>query len=152
MEAAIINLRDTYGVARRSRACAPWERHAEDPAPRSGVTAYFFQDDDGVGITESNKGWDNVTLSAKKLGALTKVSRDLTEDAVISVVDDLANEMAYAFAVKEDQCLLIGDGTSHLRRHAGHQLQDGGHAYISRVALATATTPWPRWTTPTSPR
>jgi HK97 family phage major capsid protein len=36
----------------------------------------------------------------------------LDEDAVISIADDLAGEMAYAFAIKEDQCGFIGDGTS----------------------------------------
>jgi hypothetical protein len=39
-----------------------------------------------------NKGWDNVRLSTKKIGALAKVSKDLIEDAVISVVDDMAQE------------------------------------------------------------
>ena len=38
--------------------------------------------------------------------------RDLIEDAVISVIDDLAEASAYAFFVKEDNCYLNGDGTS----------------------------------------
>ena len=33
-------------------------------------------------------------------------------DAIISVGDDLTREMAYAFAVKEDACGFLGDGTS----------------------------------------
>jgi hypothetical protein len=31
---------------------------------------------------------------------------------VINMGDDLAGEIAYAFALKEDQCGFIGDGTS----------------------------------------
>jgi len=36
----------------------------------------------------------------------------LSEDAIINIADDLADEMAYAFALKEDQCGIDGDGTS----------------------------------------
>jgi len=50
-------------------------------------------------------------LTAKKLGALTRMSTDLSEDAIINIADDLASEMAYAFAAKEDACGLDGDGT-----------------------------------------
>jgi HK97 family phage major capsid protein len=138
MEAAIINLRDQYGVARRlARLRTMGNDTLKIPRRKSGLTAYFFQDDDGVGITESNKNWDNVTLSAKKLGALTKVSRDLVEDAIISVVDDLAGEMAYAFAIKEDQCMLIGDGTSTYGGIRGINNYMEASSYISKYAAAS---------------
>lgn len=138
MEAAIINLRDSYGVLRQLARTRPMSSdQLKIPRRKSGLTAYFFQDDDGVGITESQKAWDNVTLSTKKLGVLARVSRDLVEDAVISVVDDLANEMAYAFAVKEDQCWLVGDGTSTYGGMQGLITKFEANAYISRTALTT---------------
>ena len=43
---------------------------------------------------------------------LTKYSNELNEDAVLNIGDDLAGEIAYAFALKEDQCGFLGDGTS----------------------------------------
>jgi HK97 family phage major capsid protein len=43
---------------------------------------------------------------------LTKYSNELNEDAVLNIGDDLAGEIAYAFALKEDQCGFTGDGTS----------------------------------------
>lgn len=138
MEAAIIMLRDSYGVARRlARNRAMQSDTLVIPRRTGGVTAYFFQDDDGSGITASDKGWDNVGLSAKKLGALTKVSKDLIEDAVISVVDDLAQEIAYAFAKKEDQCLIIGDGTSTYGGMTGINTKFEATAYASRIAAAS---------------
>ena len=73
------------------------------PRRTGGVTAYFFQDDDGTGITESAQGWDNITLSAKKLGVLARVGRDLVEDAVINVIDDLGQAAAYAFFVNKSK-------------------------------------------------
>jgi HK97 family phage major capsid protein len=138
MEAAIIMLRDSYGIARQlARTRAMQSDTLVIPRRTGGVTAYFFQDDDGTGITASDKGWDNVGLSAKKLGALTKVSKDLIEDAVISVVDDLAQEIAYAFAKKEDQCLIIGDGTSTYGGMTGINSKMEATAYASRIAAAS---------------
>jgi len=43
---------------------------------------------------------------------LTKYSNELNEDAVLNIGDDLAGEIAYAFALKEDQCGFIGTGDS----------------------------------------
>jgi HK97 family phage major capsid protein len=138
LEAAVIMLRDRYGAARQLARIRPMNSDTlKIPRRKTGLTAYFFQDDDGVGITESSKNWDSVGLSTKKLGVLNKLSRDLTEDSVISVVDDAANEMAYAFAVKEDQCLLIGDGSATYGRMTGINPKFESTAYVSRTALQT---------------
>ena len=138
MEAAIIMLRDTYGVARRLCRIRPMGTdQLRIPRRKGGITAYYFQDDDGVGITASDKAWDNVTLSAKKLGALGRLSKDLIEDAVISVADDMAQEQAYAFAVKEDNALLVGDGTSTYGGINGIITKMEATAYKSRIALTT---------------
>jgi HK97 family phage major capsid protein len=80
------------------------------PRRSSGLTAYFVSDNSEV--TASDKEWDQVNLVAKKLGVLAKYSSELAEDAVISIGDDLTDEIAYAFANKEDECGFKGDGTS----------------------------------------
>lgn len=137
MENAIIMLRDSYGVMRRLARSRPMNvDQLKVPRRKSGLTAYFFQDDDGTGITESQKAWDNVTLSTRKLGCLAKVSRDLVEDAVISVIDDLGQEMAYAFAKKEDECYINGDGTSTYGGIQGIVYKMNQSAYISRFGMA----------------
>lgn len=138
MEAAVIRLIDQYGVARRLARVRPMNTDTlKIPRRKSGVTAYFFQDDDGVGITESSKGWDNVTLSTKKLGAQVRYSRDLAEDAVISLGDDIAFEIGYAFAIKEDQCFLTGDGTSTYGGIQGIITKLEASAYISRYTMTS---------------
>ena len=43
---------------------------------------------------------------------MTRMSTELAEDAAINVADDLAREMAYAFATAEDAAGWNGDGTS----------------------------------------
>lgn len=138
MEQAVIDLRDTYGVIRKLVRVRPMSSDQKQiPRRTGGVTAYFFNDDDGTGITASDKGWDDVTLVAKKLGCLSRISKDLVEDAVIDVVDDLAQEMAYAFAVKEDQCGINGDGTSTYGGMTGFRSKFVNTAYLSRITLAS---------------
>ena len=137
MEDAIISLRETYGVARQEcRIHAMTTDHTYVPRRTGGVTAYFIGET--TEITESEKSWDQVELTARKLGALTRMSTDLGEDSVINIADDLANEMAYAFAKKEDECLWDGDGTSTYGGTVGIRVKmiDGAHAgsYVEAVA------------------
>jgi HK97 family phage major capsid protein len=108
---AIIDLRETFGVFRREAKVEPMASDTKTvPRRVSGLTAYYV--DENVDITESEKGWDQVRLTARKIGILTKYSSELNEDSIISMADDLAAEMAFAFASKEDDEGFLGDGTS----------------------------------------
>lgn len=111
LEADLIDLREEYGVARqllRNRTMR--SDTLTIPRRTGGLTAYWVTDNEA--ITESTKGWDNVTLTAKKIGCLAKTSSELSEDAIIDMMDDLASEISYAFVFKEDECAFNGDGTS----------------------------------------
>ena len=81
-----------------------------DPRRSSGLTAYFVGEN--AAGTESDAKYDDVRLTAKKLMAITRMSAELAEDAVIDIGDELAGEISYAFAQKEDDCLFNGDGAS----------------------------------------
>lgn len=107
----LIDLKETYGVFRRYAYNVTMTSDTRSrPRRTGGVTAYFV-DEDTAG-TESNATWDRVTLSAKKIMVLSRVSSELNEDSVIDLGDKLAGEIAYAFARKEDDCGFIGTGTS----------------------------------------
>lgn len=107
----IINLRESYGIARQECFVYPMGTDtATVPRRVSGVTAYFPGRKEAT--TESDAEFDDVNLVAREVSALTRVSNAYAEDAVIDLGDFLANEMAYAFAVKEDACLFNGDGSS----------------------------------------
>ena len=136
MERAIIDLREEYGNARKNCRFKPMSSdHSITPRRTGGVTAYFIGET--TAITESEKSWNQVELTAKKLGALTRMSTDLSEDAIINIADDLAQEMAYAFAAKEDACCIDGDGTSTYGGMIGirPKMIDGSHAgsYVSAI-------------------
>ncbi len=111
LESAIIDLRDEYSLARREANLTVMSSDVQIiPRRTGGVTAYF--PGELVATTESDMAWDNVTLTAKEVSALTRISKSLTEDSIINMADKVAFEMGYAFAVKEDECLVNGDGTN----------------------------------------
>lgn len=127
---AIIDLRNQYGVFRRNAGVkAMTSDTMYIPRRAGGLTTYWVGESSA--ITESTKTWDQVQLVAKKLGCLTRMSSELSEDAIISVADDLANEIAYAFAYAEDLAGFIGDGTSTY----------GGITGVSTALKAAAGTP-----------
>lgn len=107
----IIDLREMYGVFRRFAKVVPMMSDQKlVPRRRSGLTVY--NPGEGSAITESQKGWDMVTLAAKKFAVLALYSSELDEDSMINIGDDLAGEISYAFSNKEDECGFNGDGTS----------------------------------------
>lgn len=111
MSTAIIDLREQYGTARRFINVVQMASDTQDiPRRTGGVTASFATEESA--FAEASKTWGQVQLRAQALGCLTKISRELAADAVINVADDIASEMAYGMAVKEDATLWNGDGTS----------------------------------------
>lgn len=134
---AVIDLREQYGVARRLARVVPMGSDTLIlPRRTGGVTAYFVGEN--VEITASDKSWDQVQLTAKKLAALTRLSREYAEDAVINVAEDLASEMAYAFAEKEDDCFFNGTGTSAYGGIVGVRTKiiDGNHTAGAKDAAS----------------
>lgn len=110
-DATLIRLLETYGVFRqftRVRNMASDIRM--QPRRTGGVTASWVTE--GSAITKSQPTFDNVQLTAKKLAALVVMSSEINEDSAISIGDELAFEIAYAFALAEDQAGFFGDGTS----------------------------------------
>lgn len=107
----LIRLRELYGVARQVMRYMPMSSDTRcDPRWSSGLTAHFVGE--GSAGTESSAAFDDVTLTAKKLMCLTRMSSELSEDAAINFGDMLAGEISYAFSNKEDECGFNGDGTS----------------------------------------
>lgn len=110
-ERTLIDLREEYGVFRPNAKNVPMGSETKlIPRRTGGLTAYFIGE--GQPGTQSSKTWDNVQLVAKKLMVLVVYSSEIAEDAIINLADDLAGEIAYAFAQKEDACGFLGDGTS----------------------------------------
>jgi HK97 family phage major capsid protein len=110
-ERAVINLRDTYGISRQFCDVKAMSSDVHlQPKRLTGLTATARGE--SVAVTESNKTWGLVQMTAKSWDILSKFTRELNEDAVIGMADDLAEEMGLAFAYAEDNSLFNGDGSA----------------------------------------
>ena len=110
-ENELITLREQYGVFRRNARVFPMSSDVKRIPKRTSTLLAYFVGEAAAG-TESTQVFDSVTLVAKKLMALTTITNELNEDNVVNLGDDVAGEVAYAFALKEDDCGFNGDGTS----------------------------------------
>lgn len=136
LASTLIDLKEEYGVFRRNAYVAPMARDTLNiPRRTGGLTAYF--PGENTTITSSDKAWDNVALTAKKMAVLSLFSSELAEDAIINIADDLAMEIAYAFAVKEDECGFNGTGAQSYGGIVGlrTKLIDGNHAAGAKDAV-----------------
>jgi|DEB0MinimDraft_4_1074332.scaffolds.fasta_scaffold11689_5 HK97 family phage major capsid protein len=103
----LINLLEEYGVARqRSRRIVMSAETWTVPKLTEHATIYYPAE--AASITESDLAFSQITLTAKKLAALVKMSTEVQEDAVISLVDTVVQSIAYQMAVAEDQNLFNG--------------------------------------------
>ena len=110
-ETELISLREQFGFFRRNARVRPMSSDTLRVPRRSATLSANFVGEATAG-TESTMTFEGVTLVAKKLMVLTTVSNELNEDAFVNLADDVAGEIAYALAKKEDECGFNGDGTS----------------------------------------
>lgn len=107
----LIDLRESFGVFRQhARVVTMTSDKLLRSRRTSGLTAYFAGE--AGSVTESEKNWDQIELSAKKLMTYTRFSSELAEDAILNIADDLMGEVGYSFSVKEDDCGFNANGAS----------------------------------------
>jgi HK97 family phage major capsid protein len=134
---AILDLRDSYGAFRRRARIVPMASDTTSVPRRPGGTgAFFFGENQAA--TETSANVDNINLTAKKIGSLIRLSSEIEEDAIVDMVDFVANEIAFAFAVQEDDCAFNGDGTSTFgrMRGIGTIVLDGNHGKAKVTAAS----------------
>lgn len=105
----IIEFREKVGIARQVCNIQPMTANTLTiPKRTGGLTVYY--PDEAASITDSTKNWGQIELITRKRAVATKISQELQEDALISVVDNAVSEMAYALALQEDNELINGTG------------------------------------------
>ena len=80
------------------------------PKRTGGATAYWVNEN--TAITDSDPTHSQVTLTAKKVTAATKVSTELFEDSVVSIADMLATELAYTLTQAVETVAFNGNSGS----------------------------------------
>jgi HK97 family phage major capsid protein len=118
MQTSIIRLVEKHGVFRQHSKVTPMGSDRKvAPVRIAGMTAHPVAE-----TKDSNEGsntgprsepqYTNIELVARKWKAWVKMSDELNEDALISIADEVALEMALAFAHAEDTAGFLGDGSS----------------------------------------
>lgn len=110
-ETELISLREQYGVFRNAARSRPMQSDTLRVPRRSSTLSASFVGEATAG-SESTMTFESVLMVAKKAMVLTTISSELQEDAFVNLADDVAGEIAYAFAKKEDECGFVGDGSS----------------------------------------
>jgi HK97 family phage major capsid protein len=110
--ATMIRLVEEYGVFRRAmRMVWPISGGSlQVPKRAGGFTVYHPAEN--ASITQSDATLSMVELTPRKTAILTAIPNELSEDALPILADFLTMEMAYAFAVDEDQAGFLGDGSN----------------------------------------
>ena len=119
---------DLRGVIRAAGEVVPIGREvASATKVLTGLTAYFTSEN--TASTSSDPVLGALNFIAKKLSTYTIISSELEEDALIDIGDMVMTLAAYAFASKEDDCGINGDGTQTYGGIVGivPQLLDGAH-------------------------
>jgi HK97 family phage major capsid protein len=110
-DTALITLREQFGVFRRNARIVPMSSDTKR-MPRRKSTLLAYAVGEASSGTESEQVFDQVNLVAKKFMVLTTASSEVNEDAFVNLGDEIGREIAYAFALKEDQCGFLGDGAN----------------------------------------
>lgn len=126
---AVIDLREEYGIARRVCRVLPMGSDTLlIPRQTGNMTTYYVGEN--TEITASDVAFDQVTLVARKLAAITRIASELAEDAVVDIAQLVVRDIAWGFANAEDNALFNGDGTSTYGGIYGvrPKIIDGNHA------------------------
>lgn len=111
VDTRIIEFTLAYGVLRRLAEVVPMASETlTSPRWSSAMIAYWIGR--GSKPTSSDPAWNAVQLVARDLGAMTKIARQLSEDALIDLAEKVTVNIARAFALAEDNAGFNGDGTS----------------------------------------
>lgn len=111
LEAAVSYYREERGVARsimevKTGTTATVERNRN--VGGTNVKALG----EGQTYDRSDVKFDRITATAKKFGALTVGTNELSDDSYVNLAEEIAKDHGYAHAVREDQVAFLGDGSS----------------------------------------
>jgi len=114
----LVWLTEKYGIARKVANVVPMSRDVTQVPRKTAIQAMSPIAETGT-ITAGDNNYGNVTLVAKKYGALFQVSRELLIDSAVNIADDIARSIAEAQAIAEDDAYFKGDGSATYANQLG---------------------------------
>lgn len=111
LSSTLIDVRENVGVCRQTADIQPMTSDTLTiPKRNGGLTVYA--PGEATALTASDKTFKQVELITKRRGVLSYISQELTDDALINIVDNVVSEMAYALALQEDVEYINGTGAA----------------------------------------
>jgi HK97 family phage major capsid protein len=104
----LINLVEEYGHARQScrrvvMGATTWQ------VPKITGHSVVYYPAEAAAITESDLTFSQITLTAKKMAGLVKMSSEIAEDSIISMLDTVVEDLAWGFSKAEDDNANVAD-------------------------------------------
>ena len=137
---ALINLLEDYGVARRYcrrivMSALTWS------VPKVTQHAAVSYPDEAAPIDETDVTFGQVLLTAKKIAALVKMSTEVQEDSIISMMDTVVQSLAYSISIAEDTNLFNGvaGGINTVGIKGDADVADTNVASVGALALTDLT-------------
>ena len=107
LAASLVNLLEDYGVARR--VCRRIVMSADTwSVPRLLDHAQVSYPGEAQAISDSDLSFSQIKLTATKVAALVKMSTEVAEDSIVSLMDTVVQSMAYSISKAEDTNLFNG--------------------------------------------
>lgn len=112
MDMEIERLSEEYGVIRRLAKKRTMTSDTWSGPRWTGALTTYFVGEGQAPTAQTEQTYDLISLVAKNLAAYGKMSRNLSEDAIIDLGDEWTMYAAISFAQKEDDCAINGTGAS----------------------------------------
>lgn len=107
LSSELINLVEQYGVARNvCRRIVMGSETWSVPKVVGHTTIYYPAEAEA--LTASDMNFSQVSLTAKKMAGLVKMSTEISEDSIISMTDTIVRDLAWGFSKAEDENLFTG--------------------------------------------
>lgn len=124
--AEILRIAETFGQVRPYCRVIPMGKAKvmNVPVENGGITTYWVNENGS--ITSSKATLTQVTLTAKKQGAIAVWTSELAEDSIVDVGNYINYLVGKGFAKEEDSQLCVGDGTTFAGLfHTTHTFNSG---------------------------
>ncbi len=134
----LINLVEEYGHARQScrrvvMGATTWQ------VPKITGHSVVYYPAEAAAITESDLTFSQITLTAKKMAGLVKMSSEIAEDSIISMLDTVVDDLAWGFSKAEDDNLFTGGSIYAGGIEGDANVADANVASVGALALTDLT-------------
>lgn len=139
LSSTILDVRDRHTVMRPLCTVVPMDSDTlKIPKRTGGLTVQY--PGEAQAITASDATLAQVSLLAVKRALFTQISSELRDDALVSMVDFVANEIGTAFGLNEDREIISGDSSAGFGGVTG--LVSALHAAGKLVATGAGSSTW----------